>query len=420
MQKKLKKTVDLEFSAREDRIQRLMNELSFQDHKNEIFAVIEMENKATKMTSKAFKNQDTFSSTVFKATMKFKRILRKVRERIAARKNAQDFPEDNVSTQEEQKFKNRFMMDSLMSESISNDDESKSQDLTDSDDSSGNNDEWRHKRSMKTSSDILIKPPTIREKSISTGTKIRLFDDKTPLSVIEEKSYANSKGSKMDIDSISGSVVFKGLSKEHSISAKSKNLDLTLNSAHKEVIGDTPSGASVVQNKDTLDFADQLIKSSNKELSPSSSNKSETTLKKIKNSKISMTKTFNIPKNSRNPIEPKKLTIAGTKKEIMGNSWINAANPGATTSLKRERSKLDLAELERQIGDLEAPMSIIEERAIDDPTNRGSHSHDDGSKYGSGLNATRTPGKAHHEQYEPSSPTFGSKFGETSDYMMGN
>lgn len=177
-----KKSLTLDFSAREERVQKLLEELSFKGHKHEIEAVVELHKKSAKMTSKIFKRKDTFSSTLLKVVLKFKRILKRIRDR---KKNGIAPPSKlNTKTHESPlRSRNETSIVTSSIDSSSSSSESNSNDDTD----------WRRQRSMP--SDIIIRPPTLREKPVNIP-KFKLIDHDKVLSVIEENSVQNSKGSK--------------------------------------------------------------------------------------------------------------------------------------------------------------------------------------------------------------------------------
>ena len=411
----------LNYGAREERYQKLLTELSFKEHKEEISAIIELNRRANKIDSKIFKQKDSFSTTVLKATMKFKHILRRVRLRLANKaKGISDDP-SFVNKDEERKVKL----------SLSSSESSGSEESSNSSDSKSDN--WRRRRSDN-NSEIIIKPPTLREKS-QNQTKIRLFNEDKELSVIEEKSYINSKYSKNDIESFASSYALAKLSKDHDYTSKSNRKDITPASKSKNSWNaDVQSNASFVNKQNTLEtiqkhlnnssedtksFEKDKIDANNENSLPMNTSKMEKIDELLNNANELISKdqvfkpnmTFNIPKSKTRNHYEKNILVTGTNKEIMGNSWINSAETQNITELKKERSKLNLADIEREIADLETPLSIIEERPKDYTTNVDSRENFKNDLSGS---------KPQDKKVEDDSIThsIASRFGEPS--FMGN
>lgn len=72
---------NLDLIAKEERINKLIEELDFENNKDGIEAIIELQTKSLRLHRKIFKNRDVFPASMLKATMIFKRKLKRIRDR---------------------------------------------------------------------------------------------------------------------------------------------------------------------------------------------------------------------------------------------------------------------------------------------------------------------------------------------------
>ena len=117
--------------------------------------------------------------------MKFKHILKRVRQLLANKANGK-FDGLKIANNEERKVKL-----SLSSSENNNSEASSSSDRKSND--------WRQMENYN-KFEIIIKPPSLHKKSMKQ-TKISLYNEDKELSVIEEISHINLRFSKNDLES---------------------------------------------------------------------------------------------------------------------------------------------------------------------------------------------------------------------------
>jgi hypothetical protein len=250
LQDKLASTAkNFDLIAREERMNKLIQELDFENNREGIEAIIELQTKSLRLQKKIFKNRDAFPASMLKATMIFKRKLKRIRDRKEFESSLKVRPKMEVHKE-------------ALSILKENSDESSSFNSVDSD-SEEEFKGWRERELSAKSPSIMIKLPTKSKKTMNQN-KIKIFDEEASLSIIEENSHLYSRQSRYSKNELSSNSSIAITRKKRSHKSNSKRSKATrsnkTSSKNKNTWEvDTPSNTHKILDQDTLQLAEEII-----------------------------------------------------------------------------------------------------------------------------------------------------------------